>query len=157
MRAVSHVLCAIDFSDASVVALRQASQLCDRLNARLSLLHVFEVPSYASVPEGGGTVLSASIDESVRRISERLNVDLLALARQVEPASGVKTVLRDGNPAQVIVEVAEDLFADLIVLGSHGRSGFSRWLVGSVTERVVRAAKCPVLVVPSTARDSKRA
>jgi nucleotide-binding universal stress UspA family protein len=149
MGAVSHVLCAVDFSDASLEALRQAARLCDRLGARLSLLHVFQVPSYATVPDGGGSVLSASIEESVRRISERLNLDLLALANRIDPARSVKTLLRDGNPAQVIVEVADEIFADLIVLGTYGRSGFSRWLVGSVTERVVRSAKCPVLVVPS--------
>jgi nucleotide-binding universal stress UspA family protein len=146
---VNQVLCAVDFSDRSIEACRYAAGLCSRLDARMSILHVFEVPSYASVPDGSTTVLAASIDESVRRVSEQLRAELDTLAQKLEPARTVKTILRDGIAEQVIVDVAEELFADLIVLGTYGRSGLSRWLVGSVTERVVRAAKCPVLVVPA--------
>jgi nucleotide-binding universal stress UspA family protein len=149
MRSVNQVLCAVDFSESSIEACRYAAGLCGRLDARLSLLHVFEVPSYASVPHGGTTVLAASIEETVRRVTDQLRAELETLAVRLDPAHAVKTILRDGIAERVIVDVAEELFADLIVLGTYGRSGLSRWLVGSVTERVVRAAKCPVLVVPA--------
>lgn len=66
----------------------------------------------------------------------------------------VATIVRRGSPRQVILDVADEIAADLIVMGTHGRSGFKRWVLGSVAEHVVRNSQIPVMVVRQTADDA---
>jgi nucleotide-binding universal stress UspA family protein len=121
----SHVLMATDFSDSAEAALGVAIEYARRMHARLHVLHVFS-PGEIELTQ--------------------LLADALARA---EPEVPVSATGAGGEPAEEILRCASRLPADLIVVGTHGRTGVSRLLLGSVAERVVRGARCPVLVVPA--------
>lgn len=90
-----------------------------------------------------------AIQEAEReRIEEGLNEYLEGVAERLRPlAAGVQTVVRFGQPAEEILSYAEEIEADLIAMCTHGRSGISRWVYGSVADKVLRGANCPVLLV----------
>jgi nucleotide-binding universal stress UspA family protein len=118
------ILVPTDFSDTAQTAVRVARTYAAALSATVHLLHI------AGRDEQATTTL------------------LTGEASAFGPGIGVTTALRFGDPAQAIVEYARSQGIDLIVMGTHGRTGVSRALLGSVTERVVRSAPCPVLAVP---------
>lgn len=131
-----------DFSKPSEYALRFACALARDYQARLLLLHVVEPPVYYG--ELGMTVpLPSDFHESLH---ERLS--LLVPADSGIP---VETVLIEGNASKEILRVAEAQHCDLIVLGTHGRTGLSRVLLGSVAEDVIRHARLPVLTLKTPA------
>lgn len=142
------VLAGTDFSDAANVAVDAASEIVRHLQGRLALLHsldIFPPPAF-----GVGTPFGASI---VTMPPEAV-VDVRAAAmRMLEETLthhvGVNgmPLVEEGPSARALVRKAEEIDADLIVVGTHGRTGVSRLLLGSVTETVVRAARCSVLVV----------
>ena len=142
------ILCPVDFSDASAGALRVAAGLAVRFDAALTLLHVDLVPGSA-IPEAMlptppelATDLSAPADRPLlewKALAERLG------ARRVQAYRSV------GQPAQEIVALAGRDAFDLVVIGTHGRTGLGHFLLGSVAEEVVRRAPCPVLTIGSAA------
>jgi nucleotide-binding universal stress UspA family protein len=141
--ALSHVLCPTDFSEAAVAALETALALAGR-GAEIRLVHVFP----RLVPSGGGLAYIAppvGLDEKTRN---ELLQKLDRFGHDVVP-DGVRlrTVVREGDPHEEIVLEAEDAAAGLIVMGRHSRGALDRWILGSVTEQVVRLAPCPVMVV----------
>jgi len=141
------ILVGTDFSEASDEARRVAIELARRLGAELEIVHVEEpIPAYAFAE--GALLDLPRLQEEVRTWAERQLEDLARGAR----ASGVSTTTAVllGVPANTIVEAARTERADLIVLGTHGRTGLERVLLGSVAERVVRNAPCAVLTVRQT-------
>lgn len=142
-----HILCPVDFSDASVPSLATAAAFARWYGARLTLIHV--VPTFDAMPVYGNSgeafqlVQPMSQEEVVSEIQRRLEV------RAVAPDA--KILARAGDTSTVIVDEAAAGGADLIVMGTHGRRGFRRLLLGSVTEAVLHAAQCPVLTVPPRA------
>lgn len=144
MTEFKHILCPIDFSEPSSRSLDHAVALARSHDARLTVLHV--VPTFEPLPVEG--VLGYPI-----RFVNPLNPDeVVAGMRKLLDGAGIpsETVLtaRAGTPATTIIEEAVATTADLIVMGTHGRRGFRRLLIGSVTETVLREAPCPVLTVP---------
>jgi nucleotide-binding universal stress UspA family protein len=139
---IQHVLVAHDFGEAAQSALAFAMDLGEKLKSRITVVHAFEVPVYG-FPEG--LALTA---ETVGRIE---SVARQALESVVEKASRpgleVNGLLRQGPAWSEIVAASGELKADLIVVGTHGRRGLAHALLGSVAEKVVRAAPCPVLTV----------
>jgi universal stress protein A len=134
----------VDFSEYGDAALADACQLA-RLQVGTTLNVVHVVPSRAAM--GQDDVLVASppdIDHLNQDLSEHVTATLEALGDGVPP---VVTHLRVGDPAREIAQLAVDLDADAIVVGTHGRRGIARLVLGSVAERVLRYATCPVLVV----------
>ncbi len=132
------ILCPTDFSDSSEAAFRLAADLARCHRCRLVLLHVLEVPASAYL---GGVLVpdpAEQADEARARL-ERLQPD--------GPAVEVERRLVEGQPAEEIVQAATETGCDLIVLGTHGRTGVGRLLLGSVAEQVLRNAPCPVLTV----------
>jgi len=130
------ILVPIDFSHTGDVALEYASSLAKEHNSLLMLVHVQELPrSYWGEMYYG-------IPEPSREELNNMLSDVQAGDDQVD----VQYLLLSGHPAGAIVQLAEDEGVDLIVLGSHGRTGFSRAILGSVAEAIVRHATCPVLV-----------
>jgi nucleotide-binding universal stress UspA family protein len=125
------ILCPIDFSAESRAALRVAVDLCRRLGAALTILHVRDrsAPRIGPQDAAGG-----SLDELVR---EARGAGLGATAAEEI----------EGDPRQDIAEHAERQGFDLVVMGTHGRTGRDRALAGSVAESTVRRSRCPVLVV----------
>ena len=141
MITVSHILCPVDFSDFSATAVGHAVNMATWYEARLTLLHVFvNTPSMDLPP--------FVLEEADR---EKLLEDLRRLAGPA-PGVSIAVVVREApEPHAEILRQADALGADLLVVGTHGRHGFERLLLGSVTEKVVRKAKCPVMVVPCAA------
>src|SRR5262249_42012810 len=145
------ILHATDFSPYSQYAFNLACALARDYRARLLVVHVKVAPTML-VGEFGAVPAVGENDDAVRH-------ELLAL----RPPSGVSAehILADGPPAAEIIRVAKENGCDLIVLGSHGRTGLARLLMGSVAETVVRKASCPVLVVkgpvPATASEVQAA
>lgn len=148
MSKVSNVLVAIDFSEASRAALDYAVSLTRRLGARLTALHV--APPYVTYEPLPAFPRLAPLDpERQRKIQEDLRRFLTPTGSEHPLA---ERFVREGDPADEILAHAAASGVDLVVLGTHGRRAFERWLLGSVTERVVRKANRSVLAVPPTAR-----
>lgn len=151
MKPIERILVPVDFSACSHVALEHATTFALRFGASIELLHVWELPAFSgaalpevvvNMPEGGDATLHSFVESRAKRAMESLVTTLER--RGVTQARGH---LEMGHPANTIVEVAKEGGFDLIVMGTHGRRGFSRLLMGSVAERVVQRAPCPVLTV----------
>lgn len=141
-----HVLCPTDLSEASTRALTYAAAIAKWYNATLTLLSV--VPTFDPMP-----VRSGELGGPVQVVYPVSQDDVLAELRRIADAAGVDASLATlaaeaGDPSRVIVDRAAAGSADLIVVGTHGRSGFERLMIGSVAEKVLRRAPCPVMVVP---------
>ncbi|MGD8861142.1 MAG: universal stress protein [Myxococcales bacterium] len=156
MQAPQTIVCAIDFSPESEHAAQYAADLAGAWGAQLLLLHVLEDAAYAHSPLAEQSpVASASLARSAEAHRAEAERDLASLAARLQArptASGaalrVGTRIGEGVPYAVVVETAERLGADAIVIGTRPRSRLSRALLGSVAERVVRLASCPVFTIP---------
>jgi nucleotide-binding universal stress UspA family protein len=142
------ILAATDFSPASAPAVAQAVKLAEAAGAELLLVHVYTPPGAASF---GDYIASPSlydqIEEALRAGAEKSLEPLVEDARK-QGVRATARVLR-GIPYFAITEAAAAYHADLIVIGTHGRSGFFRFFLGSVAQKVIAAAPCPVMTVPS--------
>ena len=134
LRLVERILAATDFSLRSLAALEYAEELARQFGAELLLLHATGAPS---IPAEVRQVDHEAAERALARSVERLRDHGLA----------VRGLLRAGAAAEEILKAAEAERASLIVMGTHGRSGIVRVLMGSVAELVVRGAPCPVLTV----------
>jgi nucleotide-binding universal stress UspA family protein len=145
---IRQILCPTDFSAPSARAFEHALALAAWYQAPVTVLHVLPEPVVAA-PALPYAFTPALVDGSLR---DGVLADLSSLVGPGNRA-GLHAVgeLRDGNPATETVRVAQELHADLIVMGTHGRTGFQRWVLGSVAETVLRRAPCPVLTVPPRA------
>ncbi len=130
-----------DFSDESLEAIKVALKLAES-DDDVHVLHV--LPELMTTDPG---VVWGTVDDAKRREHTRAEMD------KKLGSLGVKNLHLDvgiGNPGTVIADLAEEIGAGLIVIPSHGRTGVKRFLLGSVAERVVRLAKCPVLVLKAS-------
>lgn len=146
----TRILCAIDFSDTAMRALAYASALAKWYDSKLTVLHVvpaFEESMVSPLPrlDGEHRTPYASVRADIVK-DMRSSVDRIG-ASTLEPT----LLAEEGRPHRGIVDCAAALQSHLLVLGTHGREGFDRLLLGSVAEKVVRTAPCPVLTVPPTA------
>jgi universal stress protein A len=133
-----------DFTEHSNYAFQMACALAQDYSAKLVVLHVYPTPVYP-VFEGGAFPVSMEIPR--RKLME----DLEEL-QPPNPATFVERVLLEGDPASEILRAANSYNCDLIVMGTHGRGGLSRLVMGSVAEVVSRKAECPVLTVRTKKR-----
>ena len=134
LRPIERILAATDFSLCSLAALEYAEELARRFDVSLLLLHATGAPSMPAEVHGpSGDAAAYALTRSVERLREH--------------GLTVRGLLRPGSAADEIVRTAEVERASLIVMGTHGRTGVVRVLMGSVAERVVREARCPVLTV----------
>ncbi len=144
MTRVTHILCPVDFSDTSQHALDHAAAIAHRDQARLTVLYVFVNLASMDVPP---LVLSPAD-------RERIQVDLQRMCAKIPPAVPVDLRILEAESVQrTILAERDGMGADLLVIGTHGRSGVRHLILGSVTEKVIRHAKCPTLVVPPRAPD----
>jgi len=151
-RSFTRILVPTDFSPPSDAALATAKEMAERFGASIHVLHVLEDPystsAYATEVYG---FLPPGLKESWQRNAEERLVRLLPPEERTR-FGGTSTVVF-GSPAKAIVEYADGNGIDLIVMGTHGRSGVAHLLLGSVAERVVRTARCPVLTIRGVAAD----
>ncbi len=147
MPAVRRVLVPIDFSPSSQAALEYANFLAAKLTAALEVLHVWEPPGYVGPDALALLPVAAGQPGWQRTRAEVLREVELFLRRSGARPSDVAVRVEAGEPSDAILSAAKDGGADLIVMGTHGRTGISRLLIGSVAEAVVRRATCPVMTI----------
>ena len=141
-----HVLCPTDFSDVSLTALNYAMSFCREIDSKLKVIHVVDttllnVGNMVAVPEGMDELKKAA-RKNVAELCEELGLD----------ESDVEVDY--GNPAERIVAFAESTDVDLVIMGTHGYSGLSKMLLGSVTEKVLHHVKVPMLTVSARAPET---
>ena len=142
----NQILCPVDIGESSLRPLAHAAALARWYEAQLTVLHV--VPTFDPMQ-----VRSGELGAPVRILQPMTRDEVLRELRKVGEAAGllatgVTVAAEAGQTAPVVVEQAVKIPADLVVMGTHGRSGFDRLLLGSVAEKVLRRAPCPVLTVP---------
>jgi universal stress protein A len=149
------ILVPVDFSEASRSALAYASDFAQALGARLDLLHVWEIPPYIP-PEAMVGVPGQTAQTLSRTAQAHAEHQMHVLASEARAAGAPidQTRLEAGDPARTIVEIAGSGSYDLIVIGTHGRTGLGHLLMGSVAEKVLRRSSCPVLSVRVPAQGS---
>lgn len=132
------ILLPVDFSTAGEAALQMATMLARDSGATLIVLHVEEPP----MAYGGGEMYYGLVEPDRNELSRMLHE-----VKPSDPSIPVVYRLVTGDPATSVVQAAEQENADFIVVGSHGRTGLGRLLMGSVAEAIVRRAQCPVVTV----------
>ena len=154
MSAISRILCPVDFSDCSRHALEQAVALGRECRAPVVVLHAFAVaPVTDRIIVGAPVVLEPARASSEMR--DALRSELARFVGSVDAGGAVVQLdIREGDPIDAIVRDGVATNADLIVMGTHGRSGMDRLMMGSVAESVLRKAPCPVLTVPPRAESA---
>lgn len=142
------ILLPVDFSTAGEAALKMATSLARDNGGTIIVLHVEEPP----MAYGGGEMYYGLVEPDRTELSRMLHE-----VKPSDPNIPVIYRLVTGDPATSVVQAAEEENADLIVVGSHGRTGLGRLLMGSVAEAIVRKAHCPVITVkaPHKAPDKK--
>jgi nucleotide-binding universal stress UspA family protein len=147
MRAPKTILVATDFSDAAEAALDHAVVLAAKLGAKVVLLHAYELPM-VGYPDG---MLVPNHEMTLRIVgwAEKELAECVAARRDADVP--IELLLRQSDPREAILSVAKERDADLIVVGTHGRRGIVRALLGSIAESVVRTSPVPVLTVHAPA------
>ena len=153
MRLTQTILVPTDFSEASELAVDAARILALQNEAKVLLIHVFDpVPLAPIATRHVGAVgqqhLEADLEASIQEALERLRHEKLGDVQDVRTE-----LVLGSSPANTICEYAEKQGVDLIAISTHGRTGLSHLLIGSVAERIVRHAPCPVLTLRSKAKD----
>ena len=150
MLTLKRILVPVDFSPCSRSALRHACLLGELLGATIDVVHIWPAPSYIEphmaleAPEGPGPTLWQYARIGASRDMEQFLADFQRSCRVK-----ISMRLEQGDPCDTILKIAKDGRFDLIVMGTHGRTGTSPVWMGSVAEKVVRRSHCPVLTVPS--------
>jgi nucleotide-binding universal stress UspA family protein len=139
---LQNILVPIDFSDCSKKALEYAIPFAKQFGAELKLLHVVE--PYPAVPEMGPYDCE-NIEDATRELEK--------LRKSFSNSVPCSVYVRTGPPQFEIAIAASELDADLIIISTHGRKGLARMFLGSTTEKVVRSAPCPVLIVRERERE----
>ncbi len=136
------ILVATDFSDSSQKALEYALRIAEKFGSELTLVHSWEAPNYSY---GGGLYLPVDLVAPIEQAAVARLEEATAQLKLRLPAA--KSLLRAGIPWEEVLAAGTQINADLIVMGTHGRRGLERALIGSVAEKVVRMARIPVLTV----------
>lgn len=146
MKGIRRILYATDYSKASGRAREKAVELAKDYDAELWVVHVI-VPTtaYFSEQEFGGAELYTKLEESAKQEAEGSMKKLMATLEKAKVKA--RSLLLRGSPHEQIVKAAKSKKADLIVIGTHGRTGLSKLFMGSVAGRVISTATCPVLTV----------
>lgn len=153
MPEIRTILAPVDFSESSIKALEYALEMAKALGAKVQILHVYPLLSYALQDD-----VIPDDPRFVADLEAELEKQLADLESRYEPRGvPLETKLVPGVPYAEILRVAGEIPADVIVIGTHGRTGLRRVLLGSVAERVVRGAEIPVLSVrtPEAAKEGK--
>lgn len=148
---IRRILCPVDFSDHSRRALDHAIAIARWYESTVTALHVFS-PTPVAAFGPGPVVFEPIVLTAADR--EQLLAETKAFVAPERAPVAIETLLREGNTAAEILDQAARMNADLLVIGTHGRSGFERLVLGSVAEKVLRKASCPVLTVPRRLPDA---
>lgn len=142
---INTILVPTDFSEYSDKAFAWALEMAEKWGAKLELLHIVPTPNYPPMMIADGGFNPADFEGSLRADAEKQVKEIVN--RVDKPGISIETKVLVGSAFHDICKIAEQDQSDMIVMGSHGRTGLKHVLLGSVAERVVRHAHCPVLVV----------
>jgi len=142
---IKKILHATDFSKASTRALQEAIKLAQDHNAQLLAVHVIEPTPYVAGGEFGGAEIYTKLEEMATRNAESSMSKLMERLKKLKVKA--ESLLLRGSPHEQIVKAAKRKKADMIVIGTHGRTGLSKLFMGSVAGRVVSLSTCPVMTV----------
>ena len=148
MPAIQNILAPVDLSEGSATAFRYAQTLGTACGSTVYALYVMDNPH---LTPGGASLWEFSLPDLVKRLEQAANERLEEFISDLrEPGPRIETLARVGSPSAEITRCAGENSIDLIVIGTHGRSGVAHALLGSVAERVMRSAPCPVVTVRSS-------
>jgi len=148
MKRIQKILCPVDFSDLSEETLEVAIQLTEKYNASFHILYVLSRPNLYDWSLSGmsTTVLDNWFEETKKEVTTKVHA-LAELIKKDHPGMTITDEITEfTDPADSILEIAASIKADLIIMGSHGRKGLNRILMGSVAEAVLRHAPCAVMI-----------
>ncbi len=153
MKSIKTILFPTDFSGSSAVAWKHALLHASKQKAKLVVVHVVH-----RMPQDYQFLVVAMTPAQIYGALKERAEQKLARLRSEARGKGIKcdAVIRDGQPFVQIIRCARDVKADIIVMGSHGRSGLAQVLIGSVTEKVIRKAPCSVLIVKHPAQKFRK-
>jgi nucleotide-binding universal stress UspA family protein len=158
MLPVKKILCPTDFSEPSFEGLKAADELASHFSAELFLVHVIAsvpVASASSFPGGAGAPTGFDIAAYQKELEEAAKKKLQEVVKnKTSKELKVRPMLTEGAAANEIVRFADEKKVDLIVIATHGETGWRHLIFGSVAEKVVREAKCPVLTVRAPEEES---
>ena len=140
----STILVPIDFQDASLDALATARELGGCLGLEVVLLHTYTIP--VAVYPGFDPIVAPGLPEEITAAAKS------ALEKLAADQGGLRSILRAGDPAVEILETIDEIKPALVAMGTHGRKGLAHFLLGSVTEKIVRSSPAPVLTVHARPR-----
>jgi nucleotide-binding universal stress UspA family protein len=150
MATLSRFLVATDYSDCSLTALRAAVSLARQLGASIHVVHVWSAPYFG--PEYADLRIGDERKSIFSLIRDKAAADMEAFVARVEVQGVVVTTrIESGEPVSRLIDLIREEAPDLVVVGTHGRTGAKRWLLGSVAERIVQLSPSPVLTVPQRA------
>ncbi len=145
---VNRILIAVEDSPYSDQAIRYGMLLAQKLDSKIALVHADDIPvstSYVADPLLNETPLMIP---EMMHIQEEASKNLFNRIQKQYHDTEISTYSRIGRASTEILSVAEEYKADLIIMGTHGRTGLDHFISGSVSETVARKAKCPVLIIP---------
>lgn len=151
---VKKIMCPTDLSEPSFAGIDAASTIAENQSAELIIVHVVTPIYYGGAP---GTPASYNANDyyvQMENLATR-NIDEYLKNKRITEKISTRTIIKRGIAAEEIVEAAEKEDADIIVIATHGWTGWRRFIFGSVTEKVVRLSKLPVLTIPEPVSDSK--
>ena len=151
MLPLEKIICSTDFSEPSFEGLKAADELAGHFGAQVILLHaIAPMPTMPGIGAPTGFHIPPVLKDMEGKAAEELE---RIKAEKMNRGSDTRTMVIYGKPADEIVRIATEEKADIIVIATHGQSGWKRLISGSVTERIVRMASCPVLAVPAPPED----
>ena len=140
---IKNILCPIDYSVYSEMALKYAIEFAEKYQAKLYLMHVLDIRVY-DINDPDLYNVNIIDEETINKLRERL---LKCVNEDTKNKISVEAIIIQGVPFAEIIKSDKECKIDLIVLGTHGRTGLSHAIMGSVAEKVVRKAPCPVLTI----------
>ena len=148
MLKIRRILIPIDFSEHCTRALTHARELASAHGSDMDLIHVIEESAFPAFYKVGEEAMYGEVS-SLRERAQAALVECMGDMEEAEFEGGMTFHVEQGKPDEKIIEVADETDTDLIVISTHGMSGLERVLMGSVAEKVIRDAPCPVFVVKS--------
>jgi len=143
------ILCPTDFSEPSLCGVKMAGEMAKKFDTEILLINVHKPIPELPHPRVEGTDMVFDISGYQKQIAQDAEDNLKRIADELLPGANYRMIVRLGKPSQEILDVAKEEEVDAIFIATHGRTGLAKIVFGSVAQRVVRRAECPVMTIRS--------